>query len=174
MNDNHNERQLPPPIPAKLISNEWRNGKVRQASPPRPPLRAVKLKGDQLRAAVRNGSALDWSDLHERFVDLWQESRTVIWRAKHAKCGLKQTDPVTGQSVLTFVANDRLVLEAINTTRGVLDSLVKLRREMDRDTTGIPRWAIDRIERALRNYPEAMSKLLKELAAKGDKQTEVE
>ena len=82
--------------------------------------------------------------------------------------------PLAGKSVLTFVADDRLVLQALDVTRGILDSLIKLRKEMGHDSTGIPRWAIERIERALRNHPEALNELLKELAAEGEKQTEVE
>jgi hypothetical protein len=66
------------------------------------------------------------------------------------------------------------VLAAIDTTRAVLDSLAKLRREMGHEATGIPRWAIERIERALRNHPEALNALLEELAADGEKQAEVE
>jgi hypothetical protein len=57
-----------------------------------------------------------------------------------------------------------VVFAAIDTTRGALDSLVKLRREMGNRNTGIPRWAIERIERALRNHPEALNELLKALA----------
>jgi hypothetical protein len=36
------------------------------------------------------------------------------------------------------------------------------------------RRAIERIERALRNHPEALNEMLKELAAEGEKQAEVE
>ena len=57
--------------------------------------------------------------------------------------------------------DEKQVLSAIDTTRAVLDSLVKLRREMGHEDTGIPRWAI---ERTLRNHPEALEALLKELA----------
>jgi len=57
------------------------------------------------------------------------------------------------------------VLAALDTSRGILDSIVKLRREMGPADTGIPRWAIERIERALRNHPEALNALLRELAA---------
>ena len=66
--------------------------------------------------------------------------------------------------MLTFGVDEKQVLSAIDTTRAVLDSLVKLRREMGPET-GIPRWAIERIECALRNHPAALKALLKELAA---------
>jgi hypothetical protein len=60
------------------------------------------------------------------------------------------------------------VLAALDTSRGILDSIVKLRREMGPADTGIPRWAIERIERTLRNHPEAQRELLKGLAAEHD------
>jgi hypothetical protein len=164
MNDDHNQRQLPPPIPENLIPNEFRNGHTRQQKPPRMPFRAISRKAAELRATVRNGNPLDYADLYERFVDLWQEARQVIWRAKHSKAGIKQWNDDTQQLDLTFVADERVVLAAIDTTKGVLDSLVKLRREMGNQNTGIPSWAIERIERALRNYPEALHALLKALA----------
>jgi hypothetical protein len=66
------------------------------------------------------------------------------------------------------------VLQAIDTTRGILDSMVKLRREMGHEATGIPYWAIERIQRALRNHPEALNALLRELAADSDKPAELE
>jgi hypothetical protein len=75
--------------------------------------------------------------------------------------------------VLTFGVDEKLVLQAIDTTRGILDSIVRLRREMGHEDTGIPRWAIARIECALRNHPEALNELLKELVAEGEKQVEV-
>ena len=46
--------------------------------------------------------------------------------------------------------------------------IIKLSGEMSHDDTGIPRWAIERIERTLRNHPEAQRELLKELAAEHD------
>jgi hypothetical protein len=90
MNNNHNdddERRLPVFDESKL-SNEFRNGKTRQASPPRMPSRAIAVKAAELRAAARI-NPLDCADFHERFVDLWQEARQVIWRAKHSKAGQK-------------------------------------------------------------------------------------
>ena len=51
--------------------------------------------------------------------------------------------------------------------------MIKLRREMGHESTGIPRWAIERIERALRNHPEALNELLKELAAEDDRETKL-
>jgi hypothetical protein len=51
---------------------------------------------------VRDGNPLDWSDINERFVDLWHEASMTIWRAKHSKAGLKQIDPQTVQQVRTF------------------------------------------------------------------------
>ena len=45
--------------------------------------------------------------------------------------------------------------------------IIKLSGEMSHDDTGIPRWAIERIERALRDHPEALYELPKELAAEG-------
>jgi hypothetical protein len=167
------ERQLPVFDSAKL-SNEYRNGKTRQQTPPRMPSRAIALKAAELRAAIRHGNAPDWADLNDRFADLWQEARQVIWRAKHSKAGTKVWNEAEQRDVLTFVADEKQVLAAIDTTRGILDSLVKLRRGMGPETTGIPRWAIERIERALRNHPEALNALLKELAAEGEKQAEVE
>jgi len=41
---------------------------------------------------------------------------------------------------------------------------------MGHESTGIPRWAIEKIERALRDYPEAQRALLKELAAEDDRE----
>ena len=57
-----------------------------------------------------------------------------------------------GREVLTFTVDEKQVLAAIDATRGILDSIVKLRREMGHQDTGIPRWAIERIERDLRNH----------------------
>ena len=163
------ERRLPPEIPESSLPERVRPNKFRQQLLPRAPLRAIKIKGDQLRAAVRQGHQLDWDDIHERFVDLWQEARHTLWRAKHQKAGLKTWDPHTCKEVLSFTADDKLVLQAIDTVRGILDSMIKLRREMGHEATGIPRWAIERIEKALRGHPEALNQLLKELAAENDK-----
>ena len=107
-------------------------------------------------------------DINDRLGDLWQEARLVIWRAKHKKAGVRTWDPHLQKDVQSFVADDRLVLMAVDTTKGVLDSIIKLRREAGHEGTGIPRWAIERIERALRNYPEAQHALLKELAAENE------
>jgi hypothetical protein len=168
MNDDHNERRPPPPIDEKLLDNQWRDGKTRQETTPRPPLRALKTKGDQLRNAVRHGNQLDWSDITSCFADLWQEARLCLWRAKHSKPGIKVTDPKTGKQVLTFGADEKVVLEAINTVRGILDSMIRLRREVGNDSTGIPHWAVVKIEKALRNHPEALADLLKALAAEDE------
>ena len=65
MNDDNNERRLPPRLPEKFVPNKVRNGSWREETPPRAPLRAIRIKGDALRAAVRNGSQLDWTDIHE-------------------------------------------------------------------------------------------------------------
>jgi len=65
---------------------------------------------------MRNGNQLDYSDLYERFVDLWQEARLAIWRAKHNKAGIKQWDDDAQQYVVTFAADEKLVLQAIDTT----------------------------------------------------------
>ena len=51
--------------------------------------------------------------------------------------------------------------------------MMRLREKMGPETTGVPRWAIERIERALRDHPEALNALLKELAAEGEKETDV-
>ena len=55
---------------------------------------------------------------------------------------------------LTFVTDEKLVLEGINTLQGILDSMIRLRREAGNDSTGVPHWAVARIEKALRNHPE--------------------
>jgi hypothetical protein len=164
--------KLPQPPEKHLVPNEYTAEKFRQQPPPKAPVRAIKIKGDQLRAAVRNGKQLDWADIHERFVDLWQEGRMCVWRAKHSKSALKVWDPHLQQHVQSFTVDEKLVLSALDTLRGILDSIVKVRREMGHDASGIPRWAIERIERALRNHPEAMSELLKELAAEDEKLAE--
>jgi hypothetical protein len=54
----------------------------------------------------------------------------VVWGAKHSKAGLPVTDPVTGKQTIGYVANEKVGLKAIDTSQGVLDSLVKVRREM--------------------------------------------
>jgi hypothetical protein len=162
-NDDH-ERRLPPPIDESRLPNDVRNG-LTQEKKPRAPFRAIVAKGNELRTALRHGQPLDWSDIHGRFVDLWQEARLAVWRAKHHKAGITEIDPQTGKPVLTFTVDERQVLAALDTTRGTLDSIVKLRHAMGNDDTGIPRWAIERIERALRNHPEALNALLRELAA---------
>ena len=170
----NDERRLPqPPTNQHVIPNAYKNGKTVQKKPPKAPLRAITIKGNELRAAIRNGKPLDWSDLHERFVDLWQEARLYIWRAKHSKAGVPQWDAQQAREVLTFTADEKQVLAAIDTTRGILDSMTKLRREMGQESTGIPRWAIEKIERALRDYPEAQQALLKELAAEDDRGTKL-
>lgn len=166
------ERTLPRPIPKKLIANEYTPDRFKQQPLDRAPLRAITIKGNALRAAMRNGNKLDWSDIHERYVDLWQEARLAIWRAKHKKAGVKTYDPHVGKEVLAFVADEGMILKALDTTRAIIDSMVKLRREVDHDSTGIPRWAIERIERALRDFPEAQHALLKELAAENEKDAE--
>jgi hypothetical protein len=159
-NDDH-ERRLPVLDESKL-SNEYRNGKTRQASPPKAPLRAMAAKAAELRAAMRHGSAPDWADINDRLADLWHEARLAIWRAKPSKAGMKQYDVEEQKDVLTFVVDEKQVLAAIDTCRGVLDSMIKLREKMGPDT-GIPRWAIDKIEHALRNHPQALLALLQEL-----------
>jgi hypothetical protein len=158
-----NARRLPT-FDAKRLSNEFRgpNG-TRQQTPPRMPSRAIAVKAAELRASMRI-NPLDYSDLHERFVDLWQEARQVIWRAKHSKAGQKIIDPTTGKQTLTFIVDEKLVLQAIDTTKGILDSLLKLRRQMGHETNQIPRWAIERIESALRDHPAALKALLRDLA----------
>jgi hypothetical protein len=161
-----NERRLPVFGETKL-SNEFRNGTTRQATPPRMPSRAIAVKAAELRAAARI-NPLDYSDLHERFVDLWHEARLAIWRAKHSKAGQKIIDPDTGKQTLTFVVDEKLVLQAIDTTKGILDSMVKLRRQMDPAANAIPRYAIEKIERALRDHPAALKALLKALADDSD------
>jgi hypothetical protein len=164
--DDDNERRLPTFDESKL-SNEYRNGTTRHQKLPRMPSRAIAVKAAELRAAARI-NPLDYSDLHEGFVDLWHEARLAIWRAKHSKAGVKEIDPETGKQTLTFVVDEKLVLAAIDTTKGVLDSMVKLREKIGPDSTAIPRWAFERIERALRNYPDARLALLKELAGDND------
>ena len=121
-------------------------------------------QGQRVASCGAQWHPLDYSDIYERFIDLWQEARLAIWRAKHSKAGIKQWNAEEGRDVLTFGVDEKLVLAAIDTTRAVLYSLVKLRREMGPET-GIPRWAIERIECALRNHPAALKALLKELAA---------
>jgi hypothetical protein len=165
MNNHHDsERQLPTPRP-DLLTNEFRDGKTRHQKLPRAPIRAVNAKAQQLRNAIRNNNPLDYADLYERFVDLWHEARLVIWRAKHSKAGLKHYDPETQQDVLTFVSDDKVVLQAIDTCRNVLDSMIKLRREIGSEPDRIPHWAIAQIEAALRHHPAALNALLKALAA---------
>jgi hypothetical protein len=56
MTNDDNERRLPPPIPDNFISNKCRNSQTRQQKPPKAPLRAITIKGNALRAAVRNGT----------------------------------------------------------------------------------------------------------------------
>ena len=121
---------------------------------------------------MRRGQPLDWSGIRARYVDLWQEARMVVWRAKHHKPGLKMWDEKEQKNVQTYIPDDRMVMDAINCTKGLLDSLVRLRREAGHEASGIPSWAIERIERALRNYPEAQTALLKELIAGNEKQAE--
>jgi hypothetical protein len=162
----------PKPISKRSIPKDYTADKYQQQPLEKAPLRAIAIKGQQLRAAMRAGKQLDWVDIHERFVDLWQEARLSIWRCKHKKAGVKTYDPHLKKEVMGYVADENMILKAIDTTRGVLDSIVKLRREMGHDSSGIPRWAIERIERALRLYPEAQHALLKELAAENEKMAE--
>jgi hypothetical protein len=157
------ERRLPVFDETK-VPNDYRNGKVRHQALPKQPARAIAFKAAELRAAMRHGNPIDWSDLYGRFVDLWQEGRLALWRAKHHKAGLKKWDPDTQQDVQTFTVDEKQVLATIDTLRGVLDSMAKIRREMGPEITGVPRWAIEKIERALRDHPEALKALLKELA----------
>lgn len=161
---------LPQPPPARLLPNDWKN--TEQQKRPKAPLRALRIKGAELRAAVRTGNTLDWTDIHDRYVDLWQEARLTLWRAKHSKAGPPQNDPVTGKKILTFVPDEKLVLQTIDTTRALLDSMVKIRREMGHEASGIPRWAIERISSALRDHPSALNALLKDLAADTEKLAE--
>jgi hypothetical protein len=63
MNGDDNQRRQPP-IPSKLISNEFRAGQTRQEKPPKAPFRAITIKAEPLRAAVRNGNQLDYPDMH--------------------------------------------------------------------------------------------------------------
>ena len=39
--------------------------------------------------------------------------------------------------------------------------------------TGLPRWIVEKIERALRDHPAAQRALLKELAAEDDRETKL-
>lgn len=166
------KREYPRPVKIQEIPEAWREKDFTQERLEKAPLRAIKIKGDQLRAAMRTGKQLDWSDIHERYIDLWQEARLCIWRAKHKAAGVRTWDPHLEKQVLSFIPNEKLVQGAIEVTRGVLDSIAKLRRDMGHEGSGIPRWAIERIERALRNHPEAMRELLKELAAEQEKEAE--
>ena len=166
MRDDDNDRRLPVFDESK-VPNDYRNGKVRHQALPKQPSRAIAFKAAELRAAMRHGNPIDWGDLYERFVDLWQEGRLALWRAKHHKAGLKKWDPDTQQDVQTFTVDEKQVLATIDTLRGVLDSMMRLREKIGPETTGIPRWAVERIECALRNYPEALKALLTELAAEG-------
>ena len=77
-------------------------------------------------------------------------------------------DPETGKVVQSYIPNDRLLLLAIDTTKGVLDRIIKLRREMSSEKAGLPRWMIEKIERGLRNFPDAQEALLKELATEDE------
>jgi hypothetical protein len=167
--DFEDERQLPPEIPEHLIPNEYKPDKWAQQRLPKPPLRALKQKGDALRASIRTGRTIDYGDIHERYVDLWQEARMVVWRAKHSKAGVKTWDPVVGKNVQSFICDEKLILSAIDTTRGVLDSLIKLRKEIGAEGAGIPGWAIARIEKALRSHPAALKELMRELATEEEK-----
>ena len=164
-------RQHPKPPPPEHIPNRARgvlNGTYRQSEKGKPPVRAITLKGEKLRRDVTLGPALgrepDWAEIYARYVDLWQEARLVIWRAKRAKAGLSQIDPKTGVTIATFVADDRTVLQAIDVTKGVLDSMIKLRRDLRGEAIGLPRWAIRRIESALDDHPSARDALLSALA----------
>ena len=162
------EMRYPDPKPKHLLPHKIQDGMWKQQRVDKPPLRALTIKGNQLREAMRGGNPLDWVDIHERFVDLWQEARLTIWRAKRKKAGLQDIDPLTGKTVQMYIPDDGLVLQAIDVTRKVLEGIMKLRREMGAEKSGIPRWAIERIERGLRNYPEAQHALLKELASEND------
>lgn len=168
------EKVLPAEINPKDMPHEWGEDKFKQEQLERPPIRALAIKGRQLREAIRGGNLIEWGEIHERFVDLWQEARLVIWRAKHRKKGTREYDPVVGKVVATYVPDDRMVLEAIGTVKGLLDSMMRLRKEMGSSRSGVPRWAIERIERGLRNYPEAQQALLKELMAEQDEPEEKE
>lgn len=131
----------------------------------RAPIRAIQIKGDQLRANLYKADVIDWSDIYNRYVDLWQEARLTIWRAKRSKTGIKTFDPESGKDVLSFICDDKLVLDAITVVRGVLDSMVHLRSNMMKsEGIGIPRWAIKRIEMALHDHPEARDAILTRLA----------
>lgn len=148
----------------RLIPDAYLPGKFAQTDAPRAPFRAVRIKGHQLRAKIYSPKDVDWGDIYGRYVDLWQEARMVIWRAKHAKAGPRTYDPDKGKEILSFVADDKLVLEAVNTVKNVLDSMVRLRRDMTVEGPGIPRWAISKIEEALREHPDALEAILEALA----------
>jgi len=172
MADDH-DRPMPPPVPPHLVPNNKQPEYWEQAARPKAPVRALKIVGNDLKASVRSGRQIDWADLHDRYVDLWKEARLALWRAKHSKLGTHIYDEAKKKTVTNFVVDEKLVLEAINVTKGVLDSIVKIRREIGHENTGIPRWAIERIERALRQHPEALNALLKELASENEKPAEV-
>jgi len=160
----------PRAINEKLTPRRYAPDRFTQTDQERAPVRAVRIKGDQLRAVMRRGDPLDWSDIYERYVDLWQEARLVIWRAKRAKAGRQVFDPVKKKMVQGFIPDDRLVLSALDSTRAILDSLIRVRREAGHEASGIPRWAIERIELALRQYPDALNHLLRELAEENRRQ----
>jgi hypothetical protein len=132
---------------------------------PRAPSRAIRFKGQQLVDATYNKD-IDWHDLFARYVDLWQESRMVLWRSKHSKPGLEIWDEKEKRMVRTFTSDDRMVLDAVVVIKSVLDSMVRLRKDMigPDGGSGIPRWAIDRINEALQAHPEALEALIEALA----------
>jgi hypothetical protein len=164
---NDDDRQLPQPR-EDLLTNEYRNGKTRHQSLPKQPARAVAAKAAEMRSTMLRHGPIDWSDLHARYVDLWHEARLALWRAKHSKAGIKKWNEEEQRDELTFVVDEKQVLACIDTTRGVLDSIVRLRDRIGPDAVGIPHWAIVRIERALRDHPKALHALLQELATERD------
>jgi hypothetical protein len=55
-----------------------------------------------------------------------------------------------------------------------LDSIIKLRRQMGHEATGIPRWGHRAHRTRVGNHPEALNALVRKLAAEGEKLAEEE
>lgn len=125
---------------------------------PIPPMRAIALKGRELRSEVRSGRELDPVFFYDRFVEIWQEWHHLIWRAKRRELG-KVVD-----GVQYYKSDDRLVATGLEGMRNVVESMLELREKIQKEGKGgVPRWIMELITQGLKEFPEAREALLEEI-----------
>jgi hypothetical protein len=132
------------------------------------PVRAMFKKAAQLRADAQRPE-INPLLFYNLMVDMYKESRMCLNRTKLTQTIGKIYNPQKKRWETTFTVDDKLVMEAIKCTSQIIKDLEEMRQGMAAEDTGIPRWAIEKIEQGLKNHPEARLALLESLAAGQEK-----